>query len=175
MKLPSCLKNFLFLWSLPSIKVESSSWVRNANAVLIIPFFAANLNHNLTMGIDCLLRKVFTVLPFLSWVCLLPICSIYKKHSTQEVLQLFNKVAKVKYWILFSVCDSVLWSFLIISIFISILIDHYPVSPQTDLLDPLTPLPNPLRKEKLLPQHCCKILPRNLTCLYVNMPHTGNS
>ena len=36
------------------------------------------------------------------------------------------------------------------------------------------PLPDHLRKEKLLPQQCCKIFLRSFTCLYVEMPSTEN-
>ena len=60
----------------------------------------------LAIDIDHLPSSVCTLLPFLPWDCLLPICSTYTKHSTQEVLQPLNTVARVKYWILPSVCDS---------------------------------------------------------------------
>ena len=97
-------------------------------------------------------------IPFLPWDCLLPICSTCTKHSTQDVLQPLNKVARVKYWILPSVCDSALWSFLFFeSILISILTDHYPVSPlgQTPL-NLLTPSQATWGKYNL-PLQCFKI------------------
>ena len=135
---------------------------------MIIKWSHGQIYHVWTIDI---LSSVCNVLPFLPWDCLLPICSTYTKLSTHEVLQPLNKVARIKYWILPSVCDSVLWSFLFFtSILISILIDHYTVSPSDRSPGP----PRSLRKEKLLPQMCCKILPRNLTCLYVEMPHTEN-
>ena len=58
---------------------------------------------------------------------------------------------------------------------ISILIDHDPVSLLGQIsLGPPDLLPDHLRKEKLLTQQCCRILPRNLTCLYVEMLQTEN-
>ena len=49
---------------------------------------------------------------------------------------------------------------------------HRPVSS----VPPWTPDPlqDHLRKEKILPQQSYMILPRNLTCLYVEMAHTEN-
>ena len=54
---------------------------------------------------------------------------------------------------------------------------HRPLSSVPTWTDPLglpDPLPNHLRKEKLLPKHCCRILLRNLTCLYIEMHHAEN-
>ena len=95
-----------------------------------------NINVRCVAWFSCLFLKVFpwahclpssvcTILSFLPRDCLLPICSTYTKHSTQEVLQAVNKVTRVKYWIILSVCVIQLFDHFF---FISILIDHYPVS-----------------------------------------------
>ena len=112
--------------------------------------------------------------PFLPWDCLLPICSTYTKCSTQEVLQPLNKAARVKYWILPSVCDSFLWSLLFFkSILISILIDHYPVSPlRWTPLDALIPSHTTWGK-KNVPQQCCKLLSKAPTPPETPTPHWG--
>ena len=111
------------------------------------------------------MSNVCTIQPFLRWDCLLSICSTYTNHGTQEVLEPLSKVATVKYWISPSVFDSILWSFLI---------DQYPLSPWTHIPDPL---PDQLRKEKLLQQQYCKVLARNLIacmwgCHTLNPPWT---
>ena len=99
------------------------------------------------IDIDHLLSSVCSILLFLPWNCLLPICSTYTKYKAQEVLQQLNKVARVKYQILPYVCDSVLWSFLFSYPYSWTIIQCHIVKRKKTLPDPL---PDPLTRTAFL-------------------------